>query len=179
MSELHKELARIQKALKAPKENENKFGKFMYRSCEDILVKVKPLLNDLVLLLQDDVVMVGERVYIKATAILTDGKDKIEVSAFAREPEIKKGADESQITGGASSYARKFALGGLFAIDDSDSDPDTKEEKPKDVAKTKLSDERFKKAIEAIKNGKFDANELITKYTLTDGQIAAVQEYLS
>ena len=116
----------VQGKLKAPKGQYNSFGRYKYRSCEDILEAVKPLLTErkLVLLLSDEPITEGTRTYIKATATLTDGTDKIEVSAFAREPETKKGMDDSQITGMASSYARKYALNGLFAIDDT-KDADT------------------------------------------------------
>jgi len=118
-------LSKIQQALKAPKNQFNDFGKYKYRSCEDILEAVKPLLGDLVLTLSDEVVEVGGRVYVKATALLTTGDgNEIEVQAFAREPEDRKGMDSSQITGTASSYARKYALNGLFLIDDT-KDADT------------------------------------------------------
>lgn len=140
-------LLAVQRDLKAPKGQFNSFGKYKYRSCEDIVEAVKPLLNDngLILTMSDEVVefgshtykkvlgdeiteVSGSRVYIKATATVTDivNGDKIEVTAMAREPEDKKGADASQITGMASSYARKYALNGLFAIDDT-KDADTEE----------------------------------------------------
>lgn len=110
----------VQKNLKAPKSQYNTYGKYKYRSAEDILNSVKPLLVDVGLLLtiQDELIHEGARYYIKATAILTDGTNHLPVSAFAREDEIKKGMDGSQITGTASSYARKYALNGLFCIDD-------------------------------------------------------------
>ena len=111
-------LAGIQQKLKAPKNQFNKFGKYKYRSCEDILEGLKHVLGDCVVTIQDDVVMVGDRIYIKATASVTDGESTITNSAFARESLIKKGMDDSQITGTASSYARKYALNGLFLIDD-------------------------------------------------------------
>lgn len=123
-----KELITIQKELKAPKGNYNSFGKYKYRSCEDILEAVKPLLHreGCTLTLSDDVVAVGDRYYIKATASICKGDDLVVVSAFARESYDKKGMDESQITGTASSYARKYALNGLFLIDDT-KDADTDE----------------------------------------------------
>ena len=111
-------LAVIQKTLKAPKGQFNKFGKYKYRSCEDILEGLKLVLDGLVVTVEDDVHMVGDRVYIKSTATLTDGESSITNSAFARESLNKKGMDDSQITGTASSYARKYALNGLFLIDD-------------------------------------------------------------
>ena len=120
METLHEKLAYIQQRLNAPKDAYNGFAKYYYRSAESILAAAKPLLKEtgLVLTLSDTVEQCGERVYIKATAELSDGKEIKAVTALAREPESKKGADDSQITGAASSYARKYALCGLFAIDD-------------------------------------------------------------
>ncbi|WP_372857581.1 ERF family protein [Pseudoalteromonas sp.] len=118
MSDFIKQIAKIQAKLKAPKSQFNKFGKYYYRSCEDILEGVKPLLGEFVLTVSDDVVLVGGRIYVKATATITNGTDSISNSAFARESLDKKGMDESQITGTASSYARKYALNGLLCIDD-------------------------------------------------------------
>ena len=118
-------LCEIQKSLIAPKGQFNSFGNFKYRSCEDILEAVKPLLGDSILTLSDEIVMVGDRFYVKATAVLVDGTSTHTVSAYAREPENRKGMDESQITGAASSYARKYALNGMFCIDDArDGDDD-------------------------------------------------------
>ena len=123
-------LMAVQRDLKAPKSNTNSFGKYRYRSCEDILEAVKPLLNEngLVLLLGDTIEQIGSRYYVKATATLIDVAtgDTITNTALAREPEEKKGSDASQVTGAASSYARKYCLNGLFAIDDT-KDPDTDE----------------------------------------------------
>jgi hypothetical protein len=122
-----KELIAIQSTLNAPKGQYNAFGKYKYRSCEDILGAVKPLLNKFgcTLTISDDVVMVGTRIYIKATATITNSAGEKEVTtAYAREEEQKKGMDGSQVTGAASSYARKYALNGLFAIDDT-KDADT------------------------------------------------------
>lgn len=115
------ELLKIQTELKAPKTQFNKFGGYQYRSCEDIVEALKPLQEKYkcVVLLNDELVIIGDRYYIKATATIINEKgDKLSVSALAREPESKKGMDESQITGSSSSYARKYALNGLFAIDD-------------------------------------------------------------
>lgn len=115
------ELNSIQCELNAPKGQYNSFGKYKYRSCEDILASVKPLLKKYgcTLTLSDDVLPVGSRIYIKATATLTNGKgESVTTTAFAREEETKKGMDGSQVTGASSSYARKYALNGLFAIDD-------------------------------------------------------------
>lgn len=115
------ELRKIQMMLKAPKGQLNKFGGYRYRSCEDILTAVKPLLaeNECTLTITDDIIQVGDRVYVKATATLKNAKGEQETTtAFAREEEMKKGMDESQVTGASSSYARKYALNGLFCIDD-------------------------------------------------------------
>lgn len=122
----HKLVAKIQTDLKAPKNQQNTFGKYSYRSCEDILEAVKKVKGDLVLTVNDDIQVIGDRVYVKSTATITDGEHSISNSAFAREPLSKKGMDESQITGAASSYARKYALNGLFCIDDN-KDADTNE----------------------------------------------------
>lgn len=121
-------LINIQKELKVPKEQRNTFGNYNYRNCEDILEAVKPLLAkyECVLTISDSIEAVGGRYYVKALARITDGKDSIEVTAYAREAETKKGMDDSQITGSTSSYARKYALNGLFAIDDT-KDADTDE----------------------------------------------------
>ena len=111
---------KVQEELKAPKNQFNKFGNYAYRSCEDVCNAVKPLLAKygLVLTLSDEIVMVGERYYTKATATITDGIEKLYNTAYAREEESKKGMDGSQITGSSSSYARKYALNGLLLIDD-------------------------------------------------------------
>jgi hypothetical protein len=124
-----KNLIDIQSKLKAPKGQYNSFGKYRYRSCEDILEAVKPLLRDAgcTLTITDDIITVQNRIYVKATATIKDAEGNTEsVTAFAREPEGKKGMDESQVTGTASSYARKYALNGLFLIDDT-KDADTDE----------------------------------------------------
>ena len=117
-----KELSEIQIHLDAPKNQFNSFGKYKYRSCEDILAGLKPLIkkHKCTVIITDDIEMIGERIYVKATATLLNSEgDGISASAFAREPVMKKGMDEAQVTGSASSYARKYALNGLFAIDDS------------------------------------------------------------
>ena len=134
MSLLEK-LSNVQNELKAPKGNFNSFGKYKYRSAEDILEAVKPVLakHKAVLTLSDEVIEVGARIYIKAVATFYDSEtgEKMEVAALAREAEQKKGMDESQVTGAASSYARKYALNGLFLIDDNkDADATNKHESP-------------------------------------------------
>lgn len=123
-------LLQVQMALKAPKSQYNKFGKYNYRNCEDIIEAVKPLLkeNGLFLTMSDDIVQIGDRYYVKAVVSVTDivTGESVQTSALAREAAQKKGMDESQVTGTASSYARKYALNGLFAIDDT-KDADTDE----------------------------------------------------
>lgn len=127
---LQKKLSEIQNRLKAPKGQYNNFGKYHYRSAEDILEAVKPLNAEygISLTLSDEVKEIGGRIYVVATATITDGNDELSVKSYAREPENKKGMDDSQITGATSSYARKYALNGLYAIDDN-KDADTDEHK--------------------------------------------------
>ena len=128
---MSKLLAKIQSALKAPKGQMNKFGNYRYRSCEDIVEAVKPILSDLQasLIMSDEIIQLGDRYYVKATASVTNGEETSASIAYAREQEDKKGMDAAQITGAASSYARKYALNGLFAIDDT-KDADTMELEP-------------------------------------------------
>jgi hypothetical protein len=118
--DLNKKLGRIQQNLKAHKSQYNDFGKYKYRNLEDICEAVKPLLNGeaLTLIISDEMVMLGDRFYVKATAKIFDNDSSIIATAYARESLTKKGMDESQITGAASSYARKYCLNGLFLIDD-------------------------------------------------------------
>lgn len=117
-TELHKKLWAIQQTLNAPKGQYNKFGGYSYRSAEDILEAVKPLLQNVTLMVSDEIVLIGDRYYVKATATLSDGEDSISATAFAREEKEQKGMTAGQITGATSSYARKYALNGLFCIDD-------------------------------------------------------------
>lgn len=143
--ELNDVLLCIQQELKAPKGQYNSFGKYKYRSCEDILEAVKPLLkkNGCTLVISDDVVMLGARYYIKATVELSNGNESVSTTAFAREEETKKGADASQVTGASSSYARKYALNGLFCIDDtkdSDSTNDGRGDDGADFKRMAMSD---------------------------------------
>lgn len=156
------ELVIIQAGLKAPKNQRNNFGKYNYRSCEDILEAVKPLLKETscTLTISDEIVPVGERVYVKATAVLcTSNGETYTTSAFAREPFEKKGMDDSQVTGATSSYARKYALNGLFCIDDNkDADAlnTSKEftEKPQPAsqpAPQPVDDPQLKEAFEILK----------------------------
>jgi len=111
-------LNEIQQKISVPKNQRNTFGNYDYRSCEDILAAVKPLLGEATLTLTDELVCIGDRYYIKSTATLKDGDDVWSVNGFARESETKKGMDASQITGSTSSYSRKYSLNGLFLLDD-------------------------------------------------------------
>ncbi|HQI26286.1 MAG TPA: ERF family protein [Candidatus Paceibacterota bacterium] len=155
---LHQKLVEIQQNLKVPKNQINKFGGYNYRSCEDIFEAAKPYLGDTALMVSDELVNIGDRYYVKATATLSDGTCAMSNTAYAREPETKKGMDEAQITGATSSYARKYALNGLFLLDDvKDADATNKheEEKPPEKAAPpamhKVTDrERGKIALEKI-----------------------------
>lgn len=165
-NDFYERVLNVQAELKAPKGQYNNFGKYSYRSCEDILEAAKPLLveNKLLLNVSDCLVEIGGRNYIKAVAAIYDtGSDEFVTStAFAREPESKKGMDESQITGCASSYARKYALNGLLLIDDTrDADTmDNRDEQPKydkrksmnqnDDAELRLAQSRCKAALQAV-----------------------------
>lgn len=161
-----KELLQIQSELKAPKGQFNAYGKYKYRSCEDILEAVKPILkkNNCTLLLSDSLIYVGERYYIKATATLVNAEGKsVSTEAYAREEETKKGMDASQITGASSSYARKYALNGLLCIDDNkDSDTtNTGDNTPAAPAKASKEDNaEVEKAIAEINAAK-SKDELI------------------
>lgn len=155
-----KKLMNIQRDLKAPKGQYNSYGKFNYRSCEDILEAVKPLLarENCLLLISDEIQDVGGRIYVKAKATIIDIEDGSQISntAYARESVEKKGMDESQLTGTASSYARKYCLNGLFLIDDTkDADTDEyKNQQMKDSGNTKLSPVQVKAVRNVIeKNG--------------------------
>ncbi|QDT46211.1 ERF superfamily protein [Symmachiella dynata] len=173
---IQEKLIAIQSSLKSPKSQTNAFGKYNYRSCEDILEAVKPLLmeQNLVLTISDDIVEVGGRVYVKATAAVsveyeTDKLSVVAVTAFAREAEQKKGMDEAQITGAASSYARKYALNGLFCIDDTkdaDATNDHKETQPS--KKYALPDLRSRIDELCTKTGT-DLNKLKEHYGMKEG----------
>ena len=147
-------LVNIQAELKAPKNQVNAFGKYKYRSAEDIIEAVKPILfkHQSALLISDEIVQVGDRIYVKATAMLVDelSEDRISVSGWAREEEVKKGMDAAQITGSASSYARKYALNGLFAIDD------TKDADSTNEHKDEVGEEKRMKLITLLENTIWD-----------------------
>jgi hypothetical protein len=147
-----KELIKIIAELKAPKGQYNSFGKYKYRSCEDILEAVKPLCvkNNVLLTLTDDIVLIGDRFYVKATATVTnlDGVC-VSASALAREEDTKKGMDGSQVTGASSSYARKYALNGLFCIDDT-KDADATNKHGKEEEQRPQQQDLFAQAIAAV-----------------------------
>lgn len=153
---LNEKLMTIQSKLVAPKNQFNKFGNYKYRSCEDILEALKPLLRETktTLTINDDIVLVGDRIYVKATAVLSDCESDSVVSnsAFAREPESKKGSDDSQVTGATSSYARKYALNGLFCIDDT-KDADATNTHDKEDSKTETTNKKASaKQVEILSN---------------------------
>lgn len=173
---IYEKLSQVQNELKAPKGQKNTFGNYRYRSAEDILEAVKPILkkNDLTIIISDTLENIGERYYIKATVSLCDldMDERIQVNAYAREEETKKGMDASQITGTASSYARKYALNGLFNIDDTkDADTDeytkrTKEEPTNDLKTIPISQERLDTIRELIEETKTDLKKFLSYYEL-------------
>lgn len=166
MKNILTKLNKIQTTLKAPKGQMNKFGGYKYRSCEDIMEAVKPLLAEhgCVLTVTDEIIEVAGRVYVRATATIADSEsgETHFTQALAREAEVKKGMDESQITGAASSYARKYALNGLFAIDD------TKDADTQDNTKQSALTDSLKKKIDSIT----DRDDLVKLYEKsTDKQV--------
>ena len=173
-----KKLVKIQSELKAAKNQRNNFGKYNYRSCEDILESVKPLLKEaeLHLIVTDKIVLIGERYYVEATATLHGDGEPITSTAYAREAENKKGMDSAQVTGATSSYARKYALNGLFAIDDSkDADtmkPEVDEpeapKKPVQPVKKTLNEADFARGLE--KMGKENFKTFCKDFILTPPQ---------
>jgi len=168
VSTLVSKLIKVQSTLNAPKLQRNNFGQYNYRSCEDIMCALKPLLaaEGLLQLIDDEIVQVGDRFYIKATVTVTDGTDTIARSAFARESLNKKGMDDAQITGTTSSYARKYALNGMYNIDDS-KDADTNEYRNQAASKAKQEvkkvvtnfcpDEVLRQGTEAMIGGNFES----------------------
>jgi hypothetical protein len=198
------ELVKIQTSLNAPKDKKNTFANYVYRSAESILEALKPHLKEhnCTVVLTDEIVLVGDRFYIKATATLTNGKgEQVSACGYAREAEIKKGNDDAQITGACSSYARKYALCGLFAIDDSRVDPDnddntqrgtdanpskrsraTAPAAPATPAPAKVKplvqdgNELWGKAIEYCVSKGVKAESLRKFYTISDADIVKLQE---
>lgn len=179
---IHEKMMKIQTTLKAPKNLFNSFGNYKYRNAEGILEAVKPLLaeQNLAMYIKDDVIAVGDRVYVKATVKVQDidTEESVEATALAREALNKKGMDDSQITGTASSYARKYALNGIFLLDDT-KDADTDENhKERKARADKQADDNNAEAIRAMKISKikqdtllslcdemaFDINKILTSY---------------
>ena len=173
---LFERLAKIQQELKAPKNQFNKFGNYNYRSCEDILNAVKPLLNGLVLNLTDEVKEAAGYMYVESSALITDGDKMQVVKAQAGINPDRKGMDIAQSFGSSSSYARKYALNGLFLIDDTkDADTTNKHGKDEVKAKKKITTSRFKEAIVAIQDGRYTKDELTTKFELNKVQSKALE----
>lgn len=193
---LYAKLATIQQELNVPKNQYNDYGNFNYRSCEDILEGLKPLLKKVnaAIRISDDIMQIGERYYVKATATLVDLEDETKISstAYAREDLVKKGMDGSQITGSASSYARKYALNGLFCIDDV-KDSDTKdnqedeqqkaEEQQKQIAAQKIPDVKVKALISRCEGDGVDTKTILNLYKvktiadLTENQFRNINDY--
>lgn len=201
---IKEKLQMIQTELKAPKNQYNDFGNYNYRSCEDILEGVKPLLVKVkaALTISDEIVNIGSRYYIKATAALHDleSNEVFEISAFAREPESRPKMDEAQVTGSSSSYARKYALNGLFCIDDT-RDPDAtntgKKEEPKGnkgkqqgsstkgKEKDVLKESNYKTLVETIRRKGVYPESVCERYKkdslrkLTDAEFADAMKLLN
>jgi len=157
--EFYKKLSQLQQDIKAPKNKKNTFGNYNYRSCEDVMQSFKEINKqyNFFLSVTDEIINIGDRYYIKATAKITDGENIVENVAYAREDENKKGMDLSQLTGACSSYARKYALNGLFCLDDT-KDPDTDEYK-KISTKTKEEKENVFEQTLPPQNQQFKVNE--------------------
>ena len=186
---LKEKLIRIQQELKAPKGQFNSFGKYKYRSCEDILEAVKPLLDkyQVALTLSDEITEVGSRIYVRATANLFDGESDEAYTnvAWAREDDVKKGMDGSQITGTASSYARKYCLNGLFLIDDT-KDADTDEyQKQNNGSGDKISPTKVKTLKARLEKMNVDEEALCKQYgiksleDMDEGQLAELNGKLN
>lgn len=168
---IYEKLQRIQQKLKAPKSQYNIFGKYYYRNCEDIQEAVKPLLEEVgvVLTISDDIVMVGDRFYVKATAAITDCDTGSSISntAYAREDTEIKGMQVSQITGSASSYARKYALNGLLCIDDN-KDADTN---------NKINEEQYSNIVEELRRTGIGLKNILSNYGLQTLQDMSKGQY--
>ena len=196
---IHEKLLVIQTKLNAPRNQYNKFGNYNYRSCEDILEGVKPFLAETktTLRIEDEVVLIGERYYIKAKAVLHDCESSEYVTniAYAREELNRKGMDASQITGATSSYARKYALNGLFCIDDV-KDADSRDNRPKEaegqakaeaenkkIENSVISEVKVKALIARCEKEKVDAGKILELYKvssladLTEKQFANIHEH--
>lgn len=182
---MNDKLIKIQSELKAPKGQRNNFGNYNYRSCEDILEAVKPLTKkyDLSLVLLDEVVNIGTHNYIKSIAVLTNNEgENMTAVAYAREAETKKGMDDAQITGAASSYARKYALNGLFAIDDTkDADTqDNTQNAPEKSTSYPDGPPKTDKAKDFLASLKFQINGALQALAYTDEEkVAFVQSLIN
>jgi hypothetical protein len=182
---MNEKLLTIQSELKAPKGIWNKFSGFYYRSAESILEAVKPLLKEqgLTIVLSDSFENHGNRYYVKATVTISDGDKEISATAYAREQDIKKGMDESQITGSASSYARKYALNGLFAIDDTQ-DADTQDNKAEPLVNTPAT-VKIASAVQKVelntlmtaKNMDSDAKTLFVESVIEKSRVETEDDY--
>ena len=169
MENLIKQLNKIQQNLKAPKNQRNSYGNYNYRNAEDILEAYKKIAEDTILLLEDEMIQLGERYYLKATATLHLDKEKISVSALAREPQLQTGMNESIITGSASSYARKYAMNALFAIDDNKDADFTEDDKKRIELLEKYESEISMiddlKELETYYHSNKDKNEIGKEFT--------------
>jgi hypothetical protein len=168
-----KSLLKVQAELKCPKGSFNSFGKYKYRSAEQILESLKPhlLANELMLFLTDEIVAVGDKLFLKATASVWDAKGaNVQTNGFAELGE-HKGMSSEQCTGTASSYARKYALNGLFLIDETESDPDSKDNSKTEKKLPAIDQKRFSAAVQAIAKGEFTREKLESSFELTEGQI--------
>lgn len=179
--EFNEKLREVQTRIKAPKNLYNTFGNYRYRNAEGILEAVKPYLREynLCLTLGDEIVQVGERYYIKATATLYDGVGSgcVSVSAYAREAAVKKGMDDSQITGTASSYARKYALNGLFLLDDT-KDADTDENRiERENRSTTISKTEAKALYSVLQKNDIDINDFLAERNIHKLSELAPEEY--
>ena len=154
-------LAEIQAKVKAPKGQYNSFGKYKFRSAEDILEAAKPIVNQMgfAIMIKDKMVNLGDRYYVEATVFLTNGSEEYYCTAYAREEESKKGMDAAQVTGAASSYARKYALNGLFALDDTKDADATNTH-----GKEQITLETFKPEMVRECNNRDELNDLFIKY---------------
>ena len=174
-------LVKVQSELKAPKSQYNSFGKYSYRNCEDILEALKPILNEVkaIVNISDEVVLIGDRYYIKATVKFIDAEtgEMVEASAMAREEETKKGMDASQLTGSTSSYSRKYALNGLFAIDDTkDSDTTNTHNKCED----KITENQVKRLFIIAKGKDTDkVKNIVSKYGFSSSKDITKDKYNS
>ncbi len=181
---ISEKILNIQNELKAPKSQWNSFGKYNYRNAEDILEAAKPLLKKegVILTLTDEIVLIGNRYYVKSTATVKYADESIVVSAYAREEENKKGMDGSQVTGASSSYARKYALNGLFLIDDTKDSDFTNDNQVKNntTQLNKLSEEQIKRLYTIGNKAGYDSkkmDELVKKKYRKDTKSLTKEEY--